>query len=238
MKTTQSFAGSCSLKSIFFVLACFWALAGCSDPRNYPVTKLTEAQSKELGQKLTSEEGQKLASWTLRSALSDKASVEGVTVAQALKQQDAWVIKQQEEAVVAAELKKKVEAARKQKQDEFSKLLTVALVNKKSSMGEYGKRWVGLEVAYDNKSDRDIQGVKGMLRITDIFGDKIMNIRWSFDKGIMAKQNATEKNTGVDINQFIDEQMKLYITDFDKLKSTFEVSTIIFKDGSKMDAPD
>ncbi|MDO9178628.1 MAG: hypothetical protein Q7U16_10020 [Agitococcus sp.] len=187
---------------------------------------------------MTSEEGQKLASWMLRSTLTDKASAEGVTVAQALKQQDAWVIKQQEEAVVAAELKKKVEASRKQKQEEFSKLLTVALVNKKSSLGEYGKRWVGLEMAYDNKSDRDIQGVKGILKITDIFGDKVMNIRWSFDSGVMAKQSTTEKNVGVDINQFMDDHMKLYTTDFDKLKSTFEVSTIIFKDGSKMDAPD
>ncbi len=36
-------------------------LSGCSDPKSYEVTKLTEEPRKELGQKLTSDEGQKLA---------------------------------------------------------------------------------------------------------------------------------------------------------------------------------
>ena len=105
-------------------------------------------------------------------------------------------------------------------------------------MGEYGRRWIGLEIAYENKGDKDIQGVKGILKITDIFGDKIMNVRWSYDRGVPAKQTTAERTSGIDVNQFKDSDMKLWNTDFDKLKSTFETTTIIFKDGTKIDAPE
>ena len=213
-------------------------LSGCSDPKSYEVTKLTEEQRKELGQKLTADEGQKLAGWMMRNAITGKEPPVGTTVAQALKQQDEWVAKQKEEEARAAELRKKVEAERKAKQEEFAKLLSVVLVTKKNSVGEYSQRWVGLELAYENKSDKDIQGVKGVLKLTDIFGDKILNVRWSYDGGIAAKKTTVERRSGVDINQFKDSDMKLWNTDSDKLKSTFEVSTIIFKDGTKMDAPD
>lgn len=222
--------------SIFLASAIL--LAGCSDPKNYEVTKLTEEQRKELGQKLTAEEGQKLAGWMMRNVMSGKEPPVGTTVAMALKQQDEWVAKQKEEEAKAEALRMKVEAERKAKQEEFAKLLSVALVSKKNSMGEYSQRWVGLELAYENKSDKDIQGVKGVLKLMDFFGDKILNIRWSYDAGVAAKQTTVERNSGIDINQFKDSNMKLWNTDFDKLKSTFEVSTIIFKDGTRMDAPE
>jgi len=213
-------------------------LAACSDPKGYEVTKLTEEQRKELGQKLTADEGQKLAGWMMRNVIAGKEPPFGITVAMALKQQDEWVAKQKEEEAKAEALRKKVEAERKAKQEEFAKLLSVVLVSKKNSMGEYSQRWVRLELAYENKSDKDIQGVKGLLTLNDLFGDKILNVRWSYDAGVAAKQTTVERKSGIDINQFKDSHMKLWNTDFDKLKSSFEVSTIIFKDGTRMDAPE
>ena len=213
-------------------------LAACSDPKGYEVTKLTEEQRKELGQKLTADEGQKLAGWMMRNVMAGKEPPVGTTVAMALKQQDEWVAKQKEEEAKAEALRQKVEAERKAKQEEFAKLLSVVLVSKKNSMGEYSQRWVRLELAYENKSDKDIQGVKGLLTLNDLFGDKILNVRWSYDAGVAAKQTTVERKSGIDINQFKDSHMKLWNTDFDKLKSSFEVSTIIFKDGTRMDAPE
>lgn len=235
IKIASSFRSVSSVASVFFVALI--VLSGCSDPKNYEITKLTDEQKKELGQKLTSDEGQKLAGWMMRNALAGKDLPAGMTVAQALKDQDEWIAKQKQEEAAAAELKKKVDAERKAKQEEFAKLLTTTLISKKDEMGEYGKRFVNLDMAYENKSDRGIQGVKGVLRITDIFGDKIMNITWSYDKGIQAKKRVLETGSGIDINQFMSEHMKLWNTDFDKLKSSFEVETIIFEDGTRMDAP-
>lgn len=225
--------------SVAILFLASWVIfVGCSDPKSYEVSKLTDEQRKELGQKLTAEEGQKLAEWMMRNAMSDKEPPIGTTIAMALKQQDEWVAKQKEEEAKAEELRKRVEAERKIKIEEFSKLLSVALVSKKNRVGEFGQRWVGLELAYENKSDKGIQGIKGVLKLMDIFGDKILNVSWSYDGGVPAKQNIVERKKGVDINQFDDSDMRLWNTDFDKLKSAFEVSTIIFKDGSRIESPE
>ena len=213
-------------------------LAGCSDPKSYDVTKLSEDQKKELEQKLTAGEGQKMVGWIVRHSFGGIAPTAGTTVGQAIKEQEEWLEKQKEEEAKAAEIKKKIDAERKTKQEEFGRLLSVVLVNKRNTVQEYEQKFVTLELAYENKSDKDIQGVKGILRITDIFGDKILNINWSYDEGIKSKQTAVEKHAGVKLNQFIDEHMKLWNAEYDKLKSTFEISTIIFKDGTKMDAPE
>jgi len=225
-------------RGVFLSLAVFIFLVGCSDPKSYEATKLTEDQRKELGQKLTADEGKKLAGWMMRHALGRNEPPVGTTVAQALKEQDEWLAKQKEEAAKADELRKKVEAERKAKQEEFAKLLSAVLITKRNKEGEYSRRFIALEIAYENKSDKDILGVKGILKITDIFGDKILNIRWSYDGGVLAKQTAIEKKAGVDVNQFKDSDMKLWNTEFDKLKSTFEISTIIFKDGTTVSAPE
>ena len=184
-------------------------LSGCTDPKSYEATKLTEEQRKELGQKLTADEGQKLAGWMMRNVMAGKEPPVGTTVAQALKEQDEWVAKQKEEEAKMEELRKKVEAEHKAKQEAFAKLLSVALISKKNSIGEYSQRWVGLGLAYENMGDKDIQGVKGILKLTDIFGDTILNVNWSYDGGITAKQSTVERDSGIDINQFKDSNMKL-----------------------------
>ena len=218
------------------VLFCSIFFVGCSGPKDYDIAKLTEDQKKELGQKLTSDEGQKLAGWMLRNVLSGKG--ESTTVGNAIKAQEQWLAEQKVEEAKAAEIKKRVDAERLLKQAEFAKLLSVVLVNKHNSLQEYDRKFVDLEIAFDNKSDKDIAGVKGVLRITDMFGDKIVNLKWSNDEGVASKQTLVERGSGMRINQFMDDHMKLWNMDYDKLKSTIEVSTIIFKDGTKIDAPE
>jgi len=214
------------------------AVVGCSDPKNYEISKLNDEQQKELGKKLNAEEGGKLAAYMVRNAFGGKGVPAGVTVGQAIKEQDEWVSKQKAEEAKAEEIKKRVEAERKAKQEEFGKLVSVALVGKKNDVGEYERRFITLALAYENKTDKDMLGVKGVLRITDIFGDKIMNIRWSYDDGIAAKATRVERGSGLKVNQFMDEHMKLWNSDFDKLKATFDVRSVIFKDGTKIDAPE
>lgn len=221
--------------AIAILVAC--VLSACSDPRSYDATKLTDQQKKELGQKLNADEGQKLAGWMVRHAFKKEPAPLGVTVAQAIKEQDEWLAKQKEEELRAAELRKKIQAERRAKQEEFARMLSVVLVGKKNSVGEYNQRFISLELAYENKTDKDIKGVKGLLKITDIFGDKIINLNWPYDRGVAAKQTAVERGVGLKVNQFMDDHMKLWNSDIDKLKATFEVQTIIFADGTKVDSP-
>lgn len=213
-------------------------IMGCSDPHKFEIAKLTEEQKQEVGKKLTADEGQKLTGYIMRTSFASKELPAGVTVGQGIKDQELWIENQKVEAAKAEELRRKVEAERKAKQEAFAKMLSVALVAKRNNLGEYDQRMVMFDLAYENKSDKDIAGVKGILHINDMFGDKIINIRWSFDEGVDAKQTAVERGSGIKINQFMDDHMKLWSADQAKIKASYEVQTIVFKDGTRLDAPD
>lgn len=223
-----------------FLLASIAILAACSDPRDVQIAKLTKEQTAEMEKKLNGEEERLLMGYMMRQgmgqAFGGKGMPEGVTVRQAINEQRAWVDQQKQEEAKADELKKKVEAERQAKQEEFAKLLSVALVSKKNVDGEYGQKYVSLEMAFENKTNKDIRGVKGVLKLNDIFGDLIEGVSFSYDQGVPAGKTSIYKG-GVDINQFMDKDKKLWSTDFDKLKAVFETSMIIFKDGTQVAAP-
>lgn len=226
-----------SRSHLFIVLVLALLSSGCSNPMNYEVKKLTEEQKAEIGQKLTADEGRKLAQWQVRNAIGSKEIPDGFTVAQAVKDQEAWEAQRKEEEAKAEELAKRVEAERKAKQEEFAKLLSVAVVAKRNHVGEYQRRMVLLDVAFENKSSKDIAGVKSVLNIADMFGDKIINITWSFDGGVAAGQTFVERGSGLEVNQFMDNHMKLWNSELEKLKIQIDTQTIIFKDGTTIEAP-
>jgi hypothetical protein len=227
-------------KNLILVSAAF-LLIGCQNVRDVELSKLTDDQKTSLDKKLNGEESRLLLGYMMRQGVSQafggKGVPEGITVRQAISEQREFLAKEKQEEAKAEELKKKVEAERKAKQEEFAQLLSEAFVSKKNVEGEYGQKYASLEMALENKTDKDIQGVKGILKITDIFGDPIQNISFSYDKGIAAKKTAIYKG-GIEINRFMDKDMKLFNTDFDKLKSSFEIATIIYKDGTKVEAPE
>ena len=213
-------------------------LLGCSDPHKFEIAKMTEEQKAEMGKKLTADEGAKLTGYIMRTSFAGKDLPSGVTVGQAIKEQEAWIEKEKVEAAKAEELKKKVEAERKAQQEAFAKMLSVALVAKRNTTGEYDQRMVLLDLAFDNKTDKDIAGVKGVLHLKDMFGDKIMNIGWSFDEGVEANKTTVERGSGLKINRFMDDHMKLWNIDSEKITAVYEVKAIVFKDGTRMDAPE
>jgi hypothetical protein len=213
-------------------------MAGCSNPKNYEIAKLTDDQKKEVGEALTAEEGQKLVGWTMRHALAGGEIPPGTTVGQALADQDKWAAEQKAKEAEAAALAARLEKERAQKQAEFAKLVSVAVLGKRNIDGEYGQKAVVFDVGYENKGAKDIEGIKGVLRVNDIFGDSITSIKWSYDDGVAAGSSEVERGSGVDINQFMDRDMKLWNTDFSKMKTQFEVSTIVFKDGTTLKAPE
>jgi hypothetical protein len=227
-------------KSLILVVTAL-LLMGCRDVRDAELSKLTEDQKTSLDKKLNGEETRLLMGYMMRQGMSQafggKGAPDGITVKQAIKEQRDFLEKEKQEEAKAEELKKKVEAERKAKQEEFSQLLSGVVVSKKSVEGEFGQKYVTMEMAFENKTDKDIQGVKGTLKITDIFGDLIKNTSFSYDRGIAAKKTAIYKGS-LDINRFDDKDLKLYTSDFDKLKTSFEIATIIYKDGTKVEEPE
>jgi hypothetical protein len=228
------------MKRAGLIIAITCLLISCRDARDLELSKMTEEQSKALDKKLNGEETRLLMGYMMRQGVSEafggKGAPNGITVRQAINEQREFLEKQKQEEAKAEELKKKVEAERKAKQEEFARLLSAALVSKKNVDGEFGQKYVSMEMAFENKTDKDMIGVKGILKIADVFGDTINNVSFSYDRGVPAGKTSTYKGQ-IDINRFMDKDMKLWNTDFDKLKTTFDVSTIIYKDGTKIEAP-
>ncbi len=82
-----------------------------------------------------------------------------------------------------------------------------------------------------NHTSKDIKGVQGILRIKDLFGVDILSSGLDFTGQIIgANSNITVSDMGIDINQFIDEEVKVYNTDFDDLNFEYEVTAIVYED--------
>ena len=83
-----------------------------------------------------------------------------------------------------------------------------------------------------NNTDKDIEGVKGVISFNDLFGDQIKRVNISYDEGIKAGETKLYR-ASLDYNQFMDEDMKLRQTELEKLKYEWEVQTIIYADGNQ-----
>jgi len=97
--------------------------------------------------------------------------------------------------------------------------------------GDYQDQ-ITMDLKFTNETDKEIKGVEGVLTFFDIFDNKISATKISYDKGIPASQSKVWKS-GMDFNQFMDEDIKLKNTELKDLKYKWEVSTIIYADGTK-----
>lgn len=206
---------------------------GCSNPLNYKVSKLTSDDQAVLHAILTADQRKNLDDWIGRHTMSGKALPAGVTVDQALKDQADWLAKRQAQKTQAEELRKQKLAQQAAKQQELARLVSVALVSKTNKVLRDERKFVALELEYANKTGKDIQAVKGVMKLADIYGDPVIDIDWTYSRGISSKQTVLEPTAGVFISKS-GAQVDLWDTDFDRLKFTFEIKVITFKDGTSV----
>lgn len=117
-----------------------------------------------------------------------------------------------------------------------SKKVTVYVTDKKNldinyNVGRYSPRVEFTFKVYNNTS-KSIKGVQGILGIKDLFGVDIMSSSLDFTGQIIgANDDIVVSGMGIDINQFKDDHVKIYNTNFDDLKFEYEVTSIIYEDG-------
>ncbi len=234
MKTVEASDSIRRLSVILFSVFVF--LVACSNALNYEVASLTDEQRKTLRQELTMDQLKKLDDWVNRNTLEGQGIPAGVTVRQALTYQAEWLSKQQMDEAKAANVRKQAQMERAMRREKFSGMLSVTLLSKKNKVQVDDQKFVTLEIAYNNKTDKDIRRVNGVLKLTDIYGNIVIDIGRSFDREIPAQQTVVDRDGGLFINLLMEPEANLWNTDFDKLKSTFETQTILFKDGTTASA--
>ncbi len=90
-----------------------------------------------------------------------------------------------------------------------------------------------LKFEITNNTDKDIQGIQGKLKIMDLFGKEILTAGCDFTgHTIPAGETVVNDDLSFEINEFINEHMKLYTTAYEDLKSEYTVTQIVFTDGT------
>lgn len=105
---------------------------------------------------------------------------------------------------------------------------------KDTNAGRYSDR---VQLTFDvmNRSDNVIKGVQGNLTVYDLFGEEILEINCDFTgSSIPIGESITVEGLGMEINPFIDRHVKFYNTDFPDLQFGYEVTDIVYDDGSSM----
>lgn len=232
------------MKKILGILLLATILSGCSNPKSVVIPNNPNEWDtiKPQVEKLNEDEKKLLTQYLMRKAMGSAFGGNGIqtgtTVGEAIKDQEKWLADKKAQEQAEAELKMKIEAQKKQEIDKINKILTVALT-KKEGHSSYGNDItnIGIELAFENKGDKDISGVKGIAHFNDMFDDKIQAVSLSYDDGVKAKSTAVYRGS-LDYNQFMDKDIKLLNTDLNKLKFIFEPQVILFSDGSKVEISD
>ncbi len=111
----------------------------------------------------------------------------------------------------------------------LNEAVNVSLKSIKDIEGDYGQRYVQVEIVFENISDKNIKGVKGVAVFDDIFGDTIKSVQLSSDEPIL-KGSTYSYQGSIRVNQFISQDLKLANTPIDKIQFSFQVETVLFAD--------
>jgi len=110
--------------------------------------------------------------------------------------------------------------------------VSVELSGKSTSSGAYDD-YVKFIFSITNNTEKSIKGVQGVASFKDLFGVDILLLNADFT-GITIKPGETVivDDLSLDANPYIDDHMKLYNTAYDDLNFEYEVTAIVFTDGT------
>lgn len=120
------------------------------------------------------------------------------------------------------------------KASQYAKVVvTDKTVTPKNSSNWIFSNYVNLVFDVTNNSDKAIKGIEGVLTTSDLFGKQIMSAGCDFTgHTIEPGKTITIKDLSFECNEFIDEHMKLFNTDYSDLQFSYDITNIVYTDGS------
>ena len=219
------------------------ALAACSDPMS---TKLSMDESKwsedvkPIQDKLSDEErrlmtGYMVRAITVKTLGGEPLSDQATTVGDAIKKQRVWIAakdaqEQAERAERQAADAAKAKAAAAISEAVSANLLSVSM----ESRGYAGIQKVQVfKVKVDNKTDKAITGVSGLISILNQFGTEIGSVSFEISEELAPKGHVVW--TGVrDYNEFIESHKALVGIELGKHTTKIDPRMVVYADGTKL----
>lgn len=236
------------IRLVFAVAVSALVLCSCS-PKS-EVIPTDPGQWEELGKKtkrLSEGDRQLLAGYLVRQSMAGAFSggnpsiPPGTTVGKAISEQKKFLATAKTQEAEADMLKARAVAERAKAEAALNNAAIVTVVKKEFlpenyDVGRFSER-VQFVIAIQNKTGKDIAGVKGGMQFNDMFGTEIKTVLLSIDDTVKAGQMFTTSDYGLELNRFVDNDTRLAVTDLSKMKVTWHPEMVIFSDGTKMEAP-
>jgi hypothetical protein len=243
----------------FFLVGLAALLVGCSNPHDTPIPKdLASMDSiKPVIEKLPPGEKELVAGYIVRHTLGASLGAafgvkvdpipDGMTIGRALAEQKEFVqkleadeaVKKSQEAVKKAARDKaqaeRVALAFQMKELIGGRLTHLSLHKATFHDGDVQSR-INLTFEFENKGAKDITGIKGIATFKDTFGDTVATVPFKVQTQMPAGK-MTSTRLGKDYNQFNDDDRKLANLDASKVIFELAPEVVLFKDGSKFEAP-
>jgi len=225
-------------------------LVACSNPKDTKVpASLTQMDAlKPKLERLSQEDRELFAGYVMRhtmgSALGGALGLksdpiaENITIGGAIEQQRNFIqVQKQEEAQRVA-----LKADREKVLGAMRQAALVTLVSKKiqKESGYSGRildEKLVVTIGFKNTGSKDIDGIKGTLNFTDIFGDELTGVRFSYDETLKAGASGTWSGSrSIKYGLNTNGDRKFADLPDEKFKSVWVPDTIVFTDGSKLEA--
>ena len=120
------------------------------------------------------------------------------------------------------------------KASQYAKIVvTDKTVTPKNTSNWIFSNYVNFVFDVTNNSDKSIKGIEGMLTVNDLFGKEIIRMGRDFTgHTIDVGATVTIKELSFECNEFMDEDMKLFNTGYTDLQFSYDISNIVYTDGS------
>lgn len=97
--------------------------------------------------------------------------------------------------------------------------------------------FINITIQATNNTQSSIRGIQGTLYVYDIFGANIISNECDLTgQTIYSGQTVTYSDYRLEVNQFRNEHLKFYNTDFQDLKFRYEIKQIVYGDGTSESA--
>lgn len=117
-------------------------------------------------------------------------------------------------------------------------LLNPTLMNKRfqESNWESGsyEDAIWFDISWDTTSLlKPTRAIKGMLIISDLFGESKLRLRWTINQPLTPGMSYTEKGVGFKYNRFTDSHRWVRTTELKDMTFRFEATDVIYQDGTQ-----
>jgi hypothetical protein len=165
----------------------------------------------------------------------------GMTIGKAIAEQKKFMAEIEKEEKQKAEARAKVEKESELAMGVMRSAVSVEFVSKRIVPADKYGFDQNLEIVFEyrNNTDKEIMGVKGRISIIDMFGKEITALGISNEETIPPKGSINWHGTrSVSFGGHPDGDKRWVSLPGDKFKVAWEPTMVVFKDGTKLTAPE